>query len=384
MDTPSIALVVVVKHLNSQNAAYGAVQNFIDVCDSNVESIHIIGPETFEINRGKIEEVSIKHQNSTGFFSRIFDYIAYQFKVARQLYERRHQCDIAFFHIGGSMLLIPILLCHLVQLRSVIFITGSIEKSYYSQHGRNVTSRLIVQIIKCIEILTWNIADEIILLSEGMNLPHIYTLSTTTITTSNFNYIDCTDYKKKTAISNRKDDLIFLGRLESVKGIQKIVHALPDIVEEYPTINLKIVGDGTLRDELEDFVQQKQLTEHVTFTGWINHDEIPDHLDNSRILLLPSESEGVPKTLLEAMACGTIPIATSVGGIPDIINDSENGFLLSNAESEKIAEQVSQVLKRNDLDSISNNARRYIEKKYSYEIAKEQYRRILADELSER
>lgn len=142
-------------------------------------------------------------------------------------------------------------------------------------------------------------------------------------------------------------------------------------------MSVKLIGDGELRDDLEDFVIQEELSEHVSFTGWIDHEEIPDQLNNGRVLLMPSVSEGIPKTLLEAMACGTIPVAATVGGVPDIIDEGENGFLLPDTEPATITEVISYIFDQNDLENISNNARYSIEKEHSYEAAKEQYREIL-------
>lgn len=379
MDTSSIALVVVTEQLGSDNAAYGAVQNFIDIYDDEVDSISILGPETIEIDRNSIEQVPIQRKAATGFSSQVMDYIYYQFKIAYELYKRRRKYKAVFFHIGGSMLLLPVLICKLTGLRSIIFITGSTKESYHAKKDMNTTTRLITQSIGIIESITCNLSDDVLLLSESMRSPRIVNWFPTNVSSANFNYIDCSKFEKKTQIADREYDIIFLGRFESVKGVTNIIRSIPLIMDSHPNIKIELIGDGELRNELERIVMREGLSKHVSFTGWVDHNEIPDHLNNGRILLMPSESEGVPKTLLEAMACGTIPIAATVGGVPDIITENENGFLLPNTKPNTIAEVVSQTLQRNDLEQVSDRARDYIEEEYSYDVAKKQYQRILDD-----
>lgn len=379
MGTSSIALVVVTEKLGSDNAAYGAVQNFIDIYGDEVDIISIIGPETIKIDRDGIDQVAIQRKAATGLFSQIADYVHYQFKIAYELYKRQREYKAVFFHIGGSMLLIPLLVCKLTGLRTIIFITGSAKKSYRAKKGMNTTTRLITQSIDVIESMTCSLSDHVLLLSESMRSPRIVDWFPTNISSANFNYIDCSRFEKKTQIDDREYDIIFLGRFESVKGVTDLIRSIPSIIDSHPDIKIKLIGDGELRTDLERIVMREGLSEYVSFAGWVDHKEIPDHLNNGRILLMPSESEGVPKTLLEAMACGTIPVAAAVGGIPDIITENKTGFLLPNTKPNTIAKVVSQTLQRNDLELISDRARDYIEEEHSYNVAKRQYQRILDD-----
>ena len=78
-----------------------------------------------------------------------------------------------------------------------------------------------------------------------------------------------------------------------------------------------------------------------------------------------------------AMACGTPVLATSVGGIPDVIKDGETGFILENNSPECIAENVMRALKYPNLEEIVKNARKLIEKEYTYEAAVERYKNIV-------
>ena len=156
------------------------------------------------------------------------------------------------------------------------------------------------------------------------------------------------------------------------------VRAIPIVLETRPDIEFFIGGDGHLRGEIEQYIDNNVLRDKIHFVGWIPHNELPEYLNNLKLLVLPSYTEGLPGILLEAMACGTLALATSVGGIPDVVKDGETGFILDNNLPECIAENIIRVLNHPNLGAIAMNARSLIEQEFSYEKALENYRSILA------
>jgi glycosyltransferase involved in cell wall biosynthesis len=134
-----------------------------------------------------------------------------------------------------------------------------------------------------------------------------------------------------------------------------------------------------LREEIEKYLDEENLNNRVKLAGWIPHGELPKYLDELKLLILPSYTEGLPNIMLEAMACGTPVLATSVGAIPDITKDGETGFIMENNSQECIAENVIRVLNYPGLDKIVKNARELVEKEYTYEAAVERYRMILKE-----
>jgi len=105
---------------------------------------------------------------------------------------------------------------------------------------------------------------------------------------------------------------------------------------------------------------------------------IPDYLNELSLLVLPSESEGLPGVILEAMACGTPVLATPVGAIPDIVKDAETGFILEDSSPECIAGNVMRALKHPDLIRITRNARKLIKQNYTYKTMVNNYEQILS------
>ena len=131
--------------------------------------------------------------------------------------------------------------------------------------------------------------------------------------------------------SNKKqrDDrvvLIHIGRFAPPKNHLLLVDAFSLAIEKYPSMELWLVGDGPLRVKVKKKVEAKGLKEKVRFLGL--RDDIPDLLAEASILVLPSDWEGVPLTVLEAMAAGKPVVATAVGGVPELVDEGKTGFLV--------------------------------------------------------
>jgi glycosyltransferase involved in cell wall biosynthesis len=167
----------------------------------------------------------------------------------------------------------------------------------------------------------------------------------------------------------------FVGRLDE----EKCVRQLGEAAREFPPgTTLRFVGDGPVRAELERDLADLVEAGRVEFADWVDHDEVPAELASMRLLVLPSQpTEGLPTTILEAMACGTPVLASPVAGVPDVVRPGETGFTLEGRAPEQIATAVRRVLDRDDLDEISANARRLVETEYSFDAAVGRYREIL-------
>ncbi len=152
----------------------------------------------------------------------------------------------------------------------------------------------------------------------------------------------------KSAASDEKT-LLFVGRLDPIKGVAYLIEAMNTIVKRNPQVRLLLVGDGKERRSLETLVEELRLVEYVSFVGKVPNEKVPEYMAATDVLVLPSLSEGFPVVLLEAMACGLPIVATNVGGIPEIVRDGENGFLVEPESSKEIAEKVLKLLENDEL-----------------------------------
>jgi glycosyltransferase involved in cell wall biosynthesis len=166
----------------------------------------------------------------------------------------------------------------------------------------------------------------------------------------------------------------FLGRLSPGKGITQLLAAAAALRES--GIVFRFIGDGPLRGEVETALRRPELS-HVEFIGWADADVIVQSLNDFRLLVLPSESEGLPGSVLEAMACGTPVLATAVGAIPDVIQHNVTGFILPDQEPATIARSIQEALNHPDLVAIAKRGQQLVFESYSLSAATREWRDIL-------
>lgn len=134
------------------------------------------------------------------------------------------------------------------------------------------------------------------------------------------------DIRKEFTISDNEIIIGFVGRLVPAKGLQYLIDAFSLLNRELKNIKLLIVGEGSLLDSLRESVQKNNINEKVIFTG--KRHDIPDILSAIDLFIMPSIAEGLPNSLLEAMAMGKPIVATEIGGTPELIKNGFNGLLV--------------------------------------------------------
>ena len=123
-------------------------------------------------------------------------------------------------------------------------------------------------------------------------------------------------------------DVLFAGTFRNLKGPDRVLQMLGLLKKDFPAIKACFIGEGYLYKSCIDLAAMLAISENVTFTGHIDDPE--DYFQRSKILVMPSRSEGLPTSMLEAMACGCVPVISNVGNISDAANHSGNAFLVNN------------------------------------------------------
>lgn len=149
--------------------------------------------------------------------------------------------------------------------------------------------------------------------------------------------------------------LLVVGRMVEKKGFKYAIKGLALAKRIIPlTIDLRVVGDGPLRADLETLVSELGLTDSVVFTGTKRHAEVIQEMTNAHILLAPSvttadgDQEGIPNVLKEAMATGLPVIATRHSGIPELVEDGVSGLLIEEKDITGIAEAIGKLINWQD------------------------------------
>jgi glycosyltransferase involved in cell wall biosynthesis len=165
----------------------------------------------------------------------------------------------------------------------------------------------------------------------------------------------------------------YVGRLESVKGVDDFVAASAPLKSEFPNLKIQVVGfykDGnTLVNEYKD---------RVTFTG-LRHD-IPEVLQGTNIFVLPSYSEGLSNALMEAMSSGCACIASEVGGNSFLIQNGVSGLLFPAGDQEALRSHIRRLLEDSSKRlAMGEAAKKRIKEVFSWDVVRKQYEKLFAE-----
>jgi len=159
-------------------------------------------------------------------------------------------------------------------------------------------------------------------------------------------------------------NILFLTRIETYKGIFTTLEAFETIKIQIPNATLTIAGDGSQLSKAKEFVKQHKLKD-VHFLGNVTGDKLIDTFANSSLYILPSHGEGMPTSVLEAMAFGLPIVSRPVGGLVDFFEQNKMGYLIKSLKPEEFAEKIIQLLSNTEqLKEIG---------KYNYEYAKKNF-----------
>lgn len=171
---------------------------------------------------------------------------------------------------------------------------------------------------------------------------------------------------------------VFIGRLGVEKGVESLLHAL----RKTDNLSFKLLGDGPLRNSLED-IKSKLNLKNLEFCGYKSREETISILGKASFLVLPAiYYEGFPMVILEAMSLGKPVITTDLGGLPEIIRDGYNGFIVPSGDINVLSEKMNMLVKdKATCEMMGQNARKEYETKYTpeknYEMLMDIYKKVI-------
>ena len=176
---------------------------------------------------------------------------------------------------------------------------------------------------------------------------------------------------------SKKYDLLFMGRLAPAKNLDTLLRVISVVRELKRDLKTAIVGDGYLRDSLEQLATQLDITNNVEFLGASDNPEY--YYNCSRVLILTSHYEGLPNVMLEAMACGIPCVVPDVGDITDVAIDGVNAVVIKDPHDiPGFANAIIKLLDDNEFyHRLSQNTRQVVMDKYNLKIATDTWDKIL-------
>jgi teichuronic acid biosynthesis glycosyltransferase TuaC len=159
-------------------------------------------------------------------------------------------------------------------------------------------------------------------------------------------------------IDEKAELVLFVGRLDTAKGIEELLEAFASLAVRRPNLRLAFVGDGPGGDHLRSKSRHLALEDRITMNGACSSQGVAQWLAAATVLALPSYNEGYPNVVIEALSCGRPVIATNVGGILELVNE-ESGILIAPRDSRALAAAIEKAMNRGwDEHFISEQFRR--------------------------
>jgi glycosyltransferase involved in cell wall biosynthesis len=141
--------------------------------------------------------------------------------------------------------------------------------------------------------------------------------------------------------------LLFVGAMGKLKGEQDLADAVKVLIEKHPNLRVSFLGYGG--ENLKEYCQQIGITDFIEHFGPVGLDERIKFFETADVFVLPTYAEAMPMSVIEAMAAGLPTVTTNVGGIPEVITDGEEGFLINPGNNSELAEKISVLLENKAL-----------------------------------
>ena len=179
---------------------------------------------------------------------------------------------------------------------------------------------------------------------------------------------------KNLNIEKNKNELVIgiVKTLTENYGIEYLIRAIKELentldIENYKKIRLLIYGKGELKNKLEALTKELQIEDKVIFKGYISNEDVPKALNEMDIFVVPSINESFGVAAVEAMACEIPVIASSVGGLKEVIVDKETGYLVPKKDHKEIAKYLKKlILDKNLRTSLGENGRKRVLENYDW------------------
>ncbi|MDT7541863.1 MAG: colanic acid/amylovoran biosynthesis glycosyltransferase [Acidobacteriota bacterium] len=183
--------------------------------------------------------------------------------------------------------------------------------------------------------------------------------------------LDAFAFREPHAPADGRVALITVARLVEKKGLEYAVRAVAQLIKEGRLIEYDIIGDGALREYLQSVIDEAGMGGAIRLVGWKSRADVREMLRRSHIFLGPSvtghdgDEEGIPVSLMEAMATGLPVVCTAHSGIPELVQDSVSGFLVPERDALSLAERLSFLIDREDSwRELARRARSVVEERH--------------------
>jgi glycosyltransferase involved in cell wall biosynthesis len=343
------------------------LSSLIDVQSPYAEGIHIVAPV---LHREDVHFHSLRYDVGKRVVNQVLNQLTSQFRMSYEVGRLGKEIDFWIF-FGGDVFLLPMLSAKILGIPAMLSLLGNLE------HETTLKKNLLNPIQRFVRRLNCILADRIIVFSPGLVKKWGLERYNAKVIVAQSQFVDIDLFKVKTPLSERKKLVGYVGRLSPEKGIWNLVKSMSLVLKKDPGISFLVIGDGPLLDSIKEYLKNTGLNGGVRLLGKVPNEQVAEFMNEIRTLVIPSFSEGLPSTILEAMACGTPVLATPAGAIDEIITSGRTGFLLEDNSPEAIADGIIGTLNHPEIEAIAGAARELAEAEYSLSAARRNYRAVI-------
>lgn len=188
------------------------------------------------------------------------------------------------------------------------------------------------------------------------------------------NCIDIHKFNKFSALKKegmKRHCIVYFGRLAHEKGLFTFIEALSMLIHDHKKegVEIKVIGDGPIRNDLQEMVKLKGLNNNVRFLGFIRGDALFFEVKDATVIVIPSEcNENYPLQAIEAFTLGIPVIGSRIGGIPELVKDNETGLTFEPGNSEDLCSKIEYMLNNPDIAAkMGERGRLFVEKNLNSE-----------------
>lgn len=350
-------LIITNPMIAANRSAEVTLSKFLRVLQPSAASIRVIGGNLrVEQDLGTIALRSFPIAREGSKIKRFLALLLLQARMACAVLRDGHKRQPVYFWIADKMLL-PYWAAKLRGMEINYFIYGNVEKEGVPNRFTRISGRLIRYMATHADFVCME-SPSVIKEWPGLScvrqkILHLYTQTAPALH------------------EHRTHTFGMVCRLTRGKHVIECMEAMARIHEAHPAWTLEIIGSGKQQTACEKLLQTLGAEDYIHLRGWIAHRELQSRMQSWRYLLFPSDTEGLPNGLLEAMGCGVPPVASPVGGITDVVQDMENGLLLSGCSVEEIAAGIERAvsLPEPDYQQMAKRAYETVKTTFSLEAA---------------
>lgn len=341
------------------------LSKFIRTVQNAYQDITVIGGNiTLERDIQGIHVESYTYHKKGNKIKKVFGMLKLQISMCSFLRKRITCDDHIIFWLGDKMIL-PFMMVQKISRHVGYFIYGNL-----ATEGKGLFSKLSAKMVTYMANRANCVFVESKSVLAGWNGQidgviqelHLYT--------------DIVDFNP---ITNRKNKVGMLCRMAGVKHVLEAIHAFVEVHDMYSDWELELVGSGVLDNECRELIKKLDAQEYIHFYGWVEKNQVPKITRKWKYGLLPSDHEGLPNSMIELMGIGVPFIATPVGGIPDILMDNINGFILDGATVAAVRKGLERAMSAQNYVQLSESAFASIKERFSLESARKEAEETLSN-----